>query len=218
MQARDHTNDEIPPEYLLWDRIRITESGCWEFTGSRIAHPVFCYGRIKFNKVTFKAHRLALFYTLGYWPKFACHHCDNPPCVNPDHLYDGDATTNARDVAVRQRNRRSNSETFTCGHPKSEENTLYESGSSKYSESQKRCKQCRYESTAKAYRRKMGYDEDAVLPHGGWGVGRPYPTHCIHGHEYSAENTRYDGKGRYCLECKRETGRRARERNKSKEK
>lgn len=35
---------------------------------------------------------------------FACHHCDNPPCINPDHLYWGDQSDNSRDFYERGRN------------------------------------------------------------------------------------------------------------------
>jgi hypothetical protein len=28
---------------------------------------------------------------------FACHHCDYPPCINPDHLYEGTPSDNQRD-------------------------------------------------------------------------------------------------------------------------
>jgi hypothetical protein len=35
-----------------------------------------------------------------------CHRCDNPPCVNPAHLYIGDATTNAADTRRRGRTAR----------------------------------------------------------------------------------------------------------------
>ena len=35
--------------------------------------------------------------------KFACHHCDNPMCINVDHLYIGDAQTNADDMVRRGR-------------------------------------------------------------------------------------------------------------------
>lgn len=33
----------------------------------------------------------------GSLPVYACHGCDTPPCWNPDHLYAGDAMTNAHD-------------------------------------------------------------------------------------------------------------------------
>lgn len=33
---------------------------------------------------------------------FACHHCDNPPCVKPEHLYWGTAADNSRDLMERQ--------------------------------------------------------------------------------------------------------------------
>jgi hypothetical protein len=33
----------------------------------------------------------------------ACHHCDNPPCFNPDHLYEGTHKENMEDMANRNR-------------------------------------------------------------------------------------------------------------------
>lgn len=35
----------------------------------------------------------------------ACHHCDNPPCVNPYHIYAGTSAQNAKDKAVSGRAR-----------------------------------------------------------------------------------------------------------------
>lgn len=55
------------------------------------------------------AHRAMLEATLGrrLLPgMYACHTCDNPPCINPDHLYEGTAADNRRDMVERGRSRR----------------------------------------------------------------------------------------------------------------
>lgn len=50
------------------------------------------------------AHRVAWFLTHGAWPTwFACHRCDNPPCVNPAHLFDGTHQDNNADMHAKSR-------------------------------------------------------------------------------------------------------------------
>lgn len=51
------------------------------------------------------AHRWMYRYTHGTIPegKWILHHCDNPPCVNPKHLYAGTQDNNERDKVIRQR-------------------------------------------------------------------------------------------------------------------
>jgi hypothetical protein len=79
---------------------------CWVWTGDCYKSG---YGRFRVPQALGQprqcyASRVSWFLTHGRWPNpFACHHCDNPPCVNPAHLFEGDAAANAADMVAKGR-------------------------------------------------------------------------------------------------------------------
>jgi hypothetical protein len=86
----------------FWSKIEITES-CWKWTGYKNRHG---YGGInKGNKKMILASRASWMLHNGPIPQGldVCHHCDNPPCCNPDHLFIGTAQANMRDAASKGR-------------------------------------------------------------------------------------------------------------------
>jgi hypothetical protein len=95
-----------PSKYLdrFCARIRITERGCWEWTRSR---GFFGYGQFCYKGRQITTHRLIHTWMYGPIPPGLCvlHHCDNPPCCNPDHLYRGTHKDNTRDMYIRGRAR-----------------------------------------------------------------------------------------------------------------
>lgn len=114
-------------------------SGCWIWLGSRKSRVKGRdYGQLgsrPATKVVWEMVRGEPF------PEgmFACHHCDNPPCVNPDHIFPGTARDNARDAYNKGRLVMPNTTTPHCrkGHPWTPENTyVYPNGSRK-------CRICR---------------------------------------------------------------------------
>lgn len=87
----------------FWAKVDIRgEDECWEW----LAFKNKGYGQFRVGAAKMPAHRYSLTLKLqrALSPdEMACHHCDNPGCVNPKHLYAGDARSNAADASARDR-------------------------------------------------------------------------------------------------------------------
>lgn len=83
---------------------RIPESTCHYWSGSVDRSG---YGYFKINGKTIKAHRASYLLHKDEIPQgfFVCHSCDNPTCVNPDHLWVGTARDNNMDMTKKGRQR-----------------------------------------------------------------------------------------------------------------
>lgn len=93
--------------HLVADRIRKNtevnqKTGCWEWTASKTSSgygKIFVVGRLR------AAHRVS--YELRHGPiqdgMHVLHRCDNPSCINPDHLFLGTDADNAADKVAKGR-------------------------------------------------------------------------------------------------------------------
>lgn len=118
VEGRKLREQGIPakPAFLnrLWDNIRQCGHGdvciycCWPWMKSC---SVYGYGRIgiSFNGTDKIYHVTRIIFEIWHAKQLSndlsiCHHCDNPPCCNPTHLFHGTDYDNMHDCIKKGRN------------------------------------------------------------------------------------------------------------------
>ena len=116
----------VTPEFVARFEAKVVRddcmpNGCHIWTG---ALSVKGYGCTQNDGKGVRAHRVSYTIYNGQIPygMQVCHRCDNPPCVNPAHLFLGTQSDNEQDKLNKGRNYQKNKTHCKHGHPYSGDN------------------------------------------------------------------------------------------------
>lgn len=104
----------------------VDEKGCHVWQGAKCRDG---YGIVKHFGRGIGAHRAVYELKIKQrLPKeiYVCHHCDNPSCINVEHLFIGTQKKNMQDMVLKKRSFNQKKTHCRRGHEFTEKNTAYE--------------------------------------------------------------------------------------------
>lgn len=97
-------NGSTPSAVAIARFPEIAGTRCWEWVGFRDKNG---YGIIRCDGLDETTHRISFFLTYGSFPTpCGLHKCDNSPCCNPDHIFEGTQLDNIKDRDHKDRHAR----------------------------------------------------------------------------------------------------------------
>jgi len=132
----------------LFQKFDLDENtGCWNWKDRRNRQG---YGHVRVGNRIENAHRVSLRLSKERYSidLLALHHCDNPSCVNPAHLYWGTKRDNSQDSVIRKRHTNNRKTHCSKGHPLNGEN-LYSYRRLSTGIMRRDCKICRSDAAAR---------------------------------------------------------------------
>lgn len=145
-------------EEKFWSRVdKRGPDECWPWTGGRntdgYGKAPRATGSRPIGRGYTAAHRVSWAIHFGPVPDglWVLHHCDNPPCVNPAHLWLGTNLDNIRDRDAKGRSAASRTTHCPAGHEYSLSNTLLRGG-------KRRCRTCEHDQRVAHPRDRTAYN------------------------------------------------------------